>query len=170
MWTLDVAAALAFFGALVGMEAVAAWTHRHVMHGPLWALHRSHHAARPHGRRSRLEPNDLFAIAFALPAIGLFALGHSRGWPVAWWAGAGMTTYGVLYALVHDGLVHRRWPMPRAVRGRYLRRLVSAHRLHHAVRTRDGAVSFGFLCPPHDVRALATRLRANAASASDPRP
>ncbi len=37
---------LVFAAALVGMEGVAWATHRWLMHGPLWVLHRSHHAPR----------------------------------------------------------------------------------------------------------------------------
>lgn len=146
-----------FLAALVGMEGVAWSTHRWVMHGPLWCLHRSHHEPRV----GRFELNDLFALVFASLAIALFWNGMRPGWPgqVAWWAGAGVTTYGAFYALVHDGLVHRRWPMPRVARRGYLQRLVQAHRLHHAVKSRDGAVSFGFLLPG-DARRLARRLRA----------
>ena len=148
--------AVVFFAALVGMEGVAWSTHRWVMHGPLWCLHRSHHEP----RAGRFELNDLFALVFASLAIALFWNGFRPGWPgqVAWWAGAGVTTYGALYALVHDGLVHRRWPMPPLGRRGYLRRLVQAHRVHHAVNSRDGAVSFGFLLPG-DARSLARRLR-----------
>jgi beta-carotene 3-hydroxylase len=35
-----------FLTALVAMEGVAYLTHRFLMHGPLWFLHRSHHV--PH--------------------------------------------------------------------------------------------------------------------------
>jgi beta-carotene 3-hydroxylase len=149
--------AVVFFAALFGMEGVAWCTHRWIMHGPLWCLHRSHHEP----RAGRFERNDLFALLFASLAIALFWNGMHPGWPgqVSWWAGAGVTAYGALYALVHDGLVHRRWPMPRVARRGYLRRLVQAHHLHHAVQGRDGAVSFGFLLPA-DARRLARRLRA----------
>ena len=147
--------AAAFFAALAGMEAVAWATHRWIMHGPLWVLHRSHHEP----RAGRFERNDLFALGFAAGAIALFWWGSAPGRAAAWWAAAGVTAYGLLYALVHDGLVHRRWPMPRVRRGGYLARLIRAHRLHHAVRSRDGAVSFGFLVPA-DTRRLAARLRA----------
>src|SRR3546814_3380212 len=33
----------------------------------------------------------------------------------------------------------------RSPRSSYMKRIVQAHRLHHAVETKDGAVSFGFL-------------------------
>jgi beta-carotene 3-hydroxylase len=75
-----------------------------------------------------------------------------------YWIGIGMTAYGLLYFLLHDGLVHRRIPMPRRIGGAYLKRLVQAHRLHHAVRSREGSVSFGFLYAP-PVRHLKERLR-----------
>jgi len=143
-----------FLAALAGMEAVAWGTHRWVMHGPLWVLHRSHHEP----RAGRLERNDLFAAFFASLAIALFWWGSQPGHDLAWWTAAGVTAYGLLYALVHDGLVHRRWPMPAVRRGGYLWRLVRAHRLHHAVQSRAGAVAFGFLWPA-DTRRLVARLR-----------
>ncbi|HLL58775.1 MAG TPA: beta-carotene hydroxylase, partial [Allosphingosinicella sp.] len=70
----------------------------------------------------------------------------------------GMAVYGLLYLLVHDALVHRRFPFPNLARRGYLKRLVQAHRLHHAVRDRTGAVSFGFLYAP-PVRRLKEALR-----------
>lgn len=151
---------------VAAMEVVAAVVHRHVMHGFGWALHRSHHEP----RTGWFEANDLYAVGFALVAIALIALG-SMGWP-AWlaWIGVGMTVYGILYALVHDGLVHRRWPFRGRVREGYLARLVEAHHLHHAVRGRDGAVSFGFLWAPDPARLRAElrRLNPRRADRSDP--
>jgi beta-carotene 3-hydroxylase len=69
-----------------------------------------------------------------------------------------MTVYGVLYFLLHDGLVHHRWPFRIKPRHAYLQRLVQAHHLHHAVRSRQGAVSFGFLYAP-PIRRLRRQLR-----------
>jgi beta-carotene 3-hydroxylase len=59
-----------------------------------------------------------------------------------------MTAYGFLYFVAHDGLVHRRWPFHYVPRSGYLKRLYQAHRMHHAVTGREGAVSFGFLYAP----------------------
>ena len=74
-----------------------------------------------------------------------------------------MTLYGVLYFLVHDGLVHRRWPFRYTPRNGYLKRLVEAHRLHHAVSGKEGCVSFGFLYAQRpDV--LRARLKASRRS------
>ena len=146
---------VAFMVALVGMEGVAWAMHRYVMHGFLWSLHRSHHEP----RTGWFELNDLFGLVFAAIAVGLFWLGAQPGLRPLWWAAAGVTAYGALYALVHDGLVHQRWRFRIAPRHPYFKRLIQAHRLHHAVETRDGAVSFGFLIPA-DARRLAAELRA----------
>ena len=77
-----------------------------------------------------------------------------------WYVGLGLTIYGILYGIVHDGLVHRRLPFPRKARGRYMKRLVQAHRLHHAQHSKDGCVSFGFIWA-EDVQKLKTQLKAN---------
>jgi hypothetical protein len=52
--------------------------------------------------------------------------------------------YGVVYTLIHDGLVHQRW-FRYVPRGGYAKRLVQAHRLHHATVGKQGGVSFGFV-------------------------
>jgi beta-carotene 3-hydroxylase len=137
---------------VVAMEAVATAVHRYVMHGWGWGWHRSHHEPSP----GRFERNDLYALLFGLVSLGLFVAGGH--WPLLWWVGLGTLIYGILYFLVHDGLVHRRVPMPRTRLGGYLKRLVQAHRLHHSVHSREGAVSFGFLYAP-PVQSLVSRLR-----------
>ena len=45
-------------------------------------------------------------------------------------------------------------------RSRYFKRIVQAHKLHHAVESRDGAVSYGFLYAP-PVDALKKALRSS---------
>jgi beta-carotene 3-hydroxylase len=142
-----------FLVTIVAMEAVAWAVHRYVMHGVGWGWHRSHHEP----REGRLERNDLYGIIFGALALALILAAGSYSSPL-YWIGIGMTAYGLLYFLLHDGLVHRRIPMPRRIGGAYLKRLVQAHRLHHAVRSREGSVSFGFLYAP-PVRHLKERLR-----------
>ena len=127
------------FATVVAMEAAATLVHRFVMHGFGWGWHRSHHEP----QAGWFELNDLYAVVFAAISILLFALG--KRYPTLWWIGLGMVVYGVLYAILHDALVHRRLPFAKAPRAGYLKRLVQAHRLHHSVRTKHGAVSFGFL-------------------------
>ena len=147
-----------FLFALVGMEGVAWATHRYLMHGPLWGLHRSHHEP----RSGRFELNDLFAAYFALPSMGLIFWG-SHGPSAALWIGFGMTAYGAVYAMFHDGLVHNRFRSPLPLR--LMKRLVQAHRLHHAVHTKHGAVSYGFLWAS-DVRRLKAQLQAKRPGAA----
>lgn len=130
---------------VVAMEGVAWSSHRYVMHGFGWAWHRDHHE--PH--TGFLERNDLFALFGAAISITFFLLGSPlvRGAAAWWpgtWIGLGVLLYGVIYSAVHDGLVHQRWFCWTPRRG-YARRLVQAHRLHHATIGKHGGVSFGFL-------------------------
>jgi beta-carotene 3-hydroxylase len=142
---------------VVAMEAVAWATHKYVMHGWGWAWHRSHHEP----RQSGCERNDLYAVVFAAISITLIALGNQGVWPLAW-VGLGMALYGLLYFVVHDGLVHGRWPFRHVPKRGYVKRLVQAHRLHHAVRTRESAISFGFLYAA-PIERLRREFRARAA-------
>ena len=137
---------------IVGMELLASAVHRHVMHGPGWGWHRSHHEP----GQGLFERNDLYALVFAGISLGLFIAGAR--WPALWWVGVGTLVYGVLYAILHDGLVHQRFPFIKSPRSGYLRRLVQAHRMHHSVRGREGSVSFGFIYAP-PVRQLRKQLR-----------
>ncbi len=143
---------------VVAMEFVALAVHKYVMHGPGWGWHRSHHEP----RTGWFEKNDLYGLVFAALSILLFSVAADR-WPLLWWVGLGMAAYGLLYTFVHDGLVHRRFPFAAAPRGGYLKRLVQAHRLHHATKGREGAVSFGFLYAP-PVRKLKQALRQSQAA------
>ena len=89
------------------MEPLAALVHRHWMHGPGWHWHRSHHQPTT---GARFERNDAYGLVFAALAVALTIVGVGAWWPL-YWIGIGMTVYGVLYAVLHDGLVHRRWPL-----------------------------------------------------------
>lgn len=138
---------------VAGMEVFAAVAHRYIMHGWGWGWHKSHHEP----REGMFELNDLYAVVFAIPSFLLIYFGAMWGhWMV--WVGAGMTVYGFLYWFVHDGLVHNRWPWRIVPKNGYLRRLVQAHRMHHAVHGKERCVSFGFLYAP-PVRALKEELQ-----------
>lgn len=134
-----------FLGTVIAMEGFAYVMHRWVMHGPGWILHASHHRPRP----GRFEANDLYALIFALPSIALLYGGVNLGW--GGWAigaGAGIAAYGAIYFGFHDVIVHKRIAHRYVARSRYMRRIVQAHLLHHAVYTKADAVSFGFLWAP----------------------
>ncbi|MBK5005899.1 MULTISPECIES: sterol desaturase family protein [Pseudomonas] len=142
-------------GTLVAMEGVGTLAHKYIMHGWGWWLHRSHHE--PH--LGMLETNDLYLLALGLVAAALVAIGKAGYWPLHW-VGGGVAAYGVLYVAAHDGLFHRHWPRKLRPVGRYLRRLHRAHRLHHAVKGREGSVSFGFFYAP-PLQVLVRQLRRN---------
>lgn len=130
---------------VIAMEFVAWSSHKYIMHGWGWGWHRDHHE--PHD--NKLEKNDLFGIVGAVFSIGLFFWGSplvagSAAWPPAWWIGVGVMVYGIIYTLVHDGLVHQRYFRYVPKRG-YAKRLVQSHKLHHATIGREGGVSFGFI-------------------------
>lgn len=149
---------------IVAME-IAAWAiHKYIMHSRFgWGWHQSHHQE----TEGPFEKNDLYAVCFSFIAAGLFISG-SLWWIPLWFVALGLTIYGLLYAFVHDGLVHQRWPFFVRTRGGYMKRLVQAHRLHHAVHTRDGGVSFGFLWAD-DVRKLKAQLKAQGDAANGPK-
>ena len=147
------AAALTVAATVAAMELIALAVHKYVMHGFGWGWHRSHHEP----RSGVLEKNDLYALVFAGLSLALFIVGGR--WPLLWWVGVGTAVYGLLYGFVHDGLVHGRLPMRLVPRSGYLKRLVQAHRLHHATKGREGAVSFGFLYAP-PIAVLKRKLKA----------
>ncbi len=151
MLTLALDIAL-FLAALLFMEGFAWFTHKYVMHGFMWVWHKSHHEARP----GIFELNDLFAVVFAAPAIAGIYLGV-HGLPPLLPIGLGITAYGAVYFMFHDGLVHRRYKVPMNGKSKFWKRLIQAHRIHHAVGTKDGCVSFGFLIAP-PVRQLKAEL------------
>lgn len=124
---------------VIAMEFVAWASHKYIMHGWGWGWHRDHHE--PHD--NLLEKNDLFAIVGTVAAIGLFTFGYYFS-PALWWVAVGITAYGAIYSLIHDGLVHQRYFRWVPKRG-YAKRLVQAHKLHHATVGREGGVSFGFV-------------------------
>lgn len=140
---------------VVFMECFAWVAHRYVMHGWGWAWHKSHHEA----HSGWFEKNDLYAIVFAIVPILLFIVG--RWWEPLWWAALGMTVYGGIYVFVHDLLVHQRGGFRWVPKRGYFKRILQAHRLHHAVHGRDGTVSHGFLFAPKP-STLKAQLRANA--------
>jgi len=143
---------------VAAMEGVAWASHKYVMHGFGWAWHRDHHE--PHD--GFLERNDLYALVGAGMSIAMFAIGSplvmgDGAWEPGTWIGLGILIYGLIYTLIHDGLVHQRWFRYVPRRG-YAKRLVQAHNLHHATLSKEGGVSFGFVIA-RDPAALKRDLR-----------
>jgi len=157
--------ALGFFATASGSEgfAVVGPNNTTLVCGCVW--HKSHHEP----RTGWFEKNDLYAVVFAGFAIVLIALGTAGAHPLEW-IGAGMTAYGFLYFVAHDGLVHKRWPFKYVPRNGYLKRLYQAHLMHHAVSGKERCVSFGFLYAPSvtRLRAQLRRLHDGPLHRSDP--
>uniref|UniRef100_A0A453CL73 beta-carotene 3-hydroxylase n=1 Tax=Aegilops tauschii subsp. strangulata TaxID=200361 RepID=A0A453CL73_AEGTS len=140
-------------GAAVGMEFWAQWAHKALWHASLWHMHESHH--RP--RDGPFELNDVFAIINAGPAIALLAYGffHRGLIPgLCFGAGLGITLFGMAYMFVHDGLVHRRFPVGPIADVPYFRRVAAAHKIHHMDKFEG--VPYGlFLGPKVSARRMA---------------
>lgn len=123
-------------GAFMFMEFVAWFTHKYVMHGFLWVLHKDHHA--PH--KKRFERNDIFALMFAIPSILLLYTGVKSGIDFKFFIGLGILLYGISYFLFHDILFHQRLNLLRQNKNAYFRAVVRAHGDHH-----KGKKNYGFL-------------------------
>ena len=81
------------------MEGITWLTHKYVMHGFLWSLHKDHH---DHSRKGKMERNDYFFIIFAVPAIAMMYYGSTQGFNHWFYIGLGVTIYGFAYFFVHD--------------------------------------------------------------------
>ncbi|XP_039137500.1 beta-carotene hydroxylase 2, chloroplastic-like [Dioscorea cayenensis subsp. rotundata] len=135
-------------GAAVGMEYWARWAHRALWHASLWHMHESHH--RP--RDGPFELNDVFAIINAIPAISLLSFGFfNRGLVpgLCFGAGLGITLFGMAYMFVHDGLVHKRFPVGPIANVPYFRRVAAAHKIHHS--DKFNGVPYGLFLGPKEL-------------------
>ncbi len=166
-WLLPLLIVLATVAA---MEWVAWASHKHIMHGFGWAWHRDHHE--PHDKV--LEKNDLFGLVGAGASMTMFAVGSTlvmgeNGWWPATWIGFGILIYGIIYTAIHDGLIHQRY-FRWVPKSGYAKRLVQAHKLHHATIGKEGGVSFGFILPEDPARLKAELRRQHAAGLAQVRP
>jgi beta-carotene 3-hydroxylase len=139
------AALLTVLAAFIAMELIAWSSHKYIMHGWGWGWHRDHHE--PHN--NVFEKNDLYGVVGAAMSISMFAIGSPlvmgpSAWAPGTWIGLGVLFYGIVYTLVHDGLVHQRY-FRWVPKSGYAKRLVQAHKLHHATIGKEGGVSFGFV-------------------------
>jgi beta-carotene 3-hydroxylase len=126
-------------------EFIAWFTHKYVMHGFLWRWHKSHHTVHDHV----LERNDLFAILFSLPCIGLLYYATVVNYnPYLISVGIGIFCYGLFYFIFHDIIVHQRIKWRPEKKSRYLQRIINAHYVHHSKHSKEGCEAFGFLIAP----------------------
>ena len=137
--------AVGFIGLLIGtfiaMEGVTWLTHKYVMHGFLWVLHRDHHQVEP----GLFEKNDLFLVIFAVTSKLLIYFGT---FDQVWWmqaVGFGVMLYGFAYFLVHDVIIHQRTKWFTRSNNTYVRAIRWAHKMHHKHLDRFDGESFGML-------------------------
>ncbi|ACU63044.1 sterol desaturase family protein [Chitinophaga pinensis] len=136
---------LAGLGAFVFMEMVAWFTHKYIMHGFLWSLHKDHHRKE---EGQFFEKNDFFFVIFALPGMLLFLFGTLQHLPYLIAIATGITLYGATYFLVHDVFVHQRFRWLRQSDNIYLRALRRAHKMHHKHLGKEKGECFGMLFFP----------------------
>ena len=130
----------------LGMEGIAWFTHKYIMHGLFWHLHADHHVKpADHGV---FERNDSFFLLFATPSIGLFAYWSISGmmWPL--YVAIGIALYGMAYFLVHDIFIHQRIKLFTRSNNIYLRAIRKAHKIHHKHLTKYNGECFGMLLVP----------------------
>ena len=123
------------------MEIVAILTHKYIMHGPGWFLHKSHHSK----HKDKFELNDVYFLIFSSPSIICIVLGVFKSSPILLSVGIGILIYGLIYVLLHDILVHRRFSIKIPISNTYLKKIQISHLKHHSVRNKDGASNFGFI-------------------------
>lgn len=123
-----------------GMEAWAWFSHKYILHGPLWFLHRSHH--RP--RRSWWEWNDTVSVLYGIIAAILIIRGaEESSWHLS--VGIGIALYGIFYFIFHDIIIHQRIKWKHRFRHPYVKRLIWAHKQHHRHGEKNPGEAYGFL-------------------------
>lgn len=132
--------------AFVTMEFVAWFTHKYIMHGLGWFLHKDHHVKDHEGF---FERNDFFFLVFAIPGMVLIYLGTLSGMADnLFFIGLGITLYGIAYFIVHDIFIHQRFKVFRNSDSVYLRAIRRAHKVHHKHLNKQDGECFGMLLVP----------------------
>ena len=134
-----------FLLTFTGMEFMAWFSHKYIMHGFLWIWHKDHHKK---DHDSWFERNDLFFIFYALISGGcVVAWGELNFWP-GLPIGLGIFAYGFTYFMVHDIFIHQRFKWFRNANSRYAKGVRRAHKIHHKNIHKQGGECFGMLWVP----------------------
>ena len=134
-----------FVAVFLFMEFMAWFTHKYVMHGFLWSLHKDHHVK---DHDSWFERNDAFFIFYAVVSMTFFALGNYTSFWYGWPVGFGILAYGIAYFTVHDIFIHQRFKMFRNANNRYAKGIRRAHKIHHKHTGKEHGECFGMLLAP----------------------
>ena len=131
-------------GTVLAMEFVAWFAHKYIMHGLLWSWHEDHH--QPHLKDGFFEKNDRFFLVFAVPSAFCYMAGSFwEGWGALLFVGIGISIYGLIYFLIHDVYIHRRFSWFKQLDSKYSKAILRAHGAHHAIQTKHDCESFGLL-------------------------
>lgn len=136
---------LIVFATFWGMEFMAWFTHKFVMHGFLWNLHLDHHVP---NKDSFFEKNDAFFLIYAIPSWLCIMLGSMFGVWFVMYIGFGILAYGIAYFLVHEVFIHQRLKWFRNSDNIYLRAIRRAHKIHHKHTGKEDGECFGMLIVP----------------------
>lgn len=136
---------LIFLATFSFMEFMAWFTHKYIMHGFLWSLHKDHHKK---DHDSWFERNDAFFIFYAVVSMGFFYAAAQEGFWYGWPIGFGIMAYGLAYFLVHDIFIHQRFKMFRKANNWYAKGIRRAHKIHHKHLGKEKGECFGMLLPP----------------------
>jgi len=134
-----------FLGTFFGMEFVAWFTHKYIMHGLLWVLHEDHHHV---DHKKKFQKNDFFFLIFAIPGILCILFGLRPETYFLLPIGLGITAYGAAYFFVHDIFIHQRVKFLRNSDTLYFRAIRKAHKVHHKHLNKEHGECFGMLLVP----------------------
>ena len=123
------------------MEFVSWFTHKYIMHGFLWNLHKDHHQV---DKTKILQKNDYFFLIFATPSMILIFLGYSD-FNYLFYIGIGISLYGFAYFIVHEIIIHQRIKILKRIDNKYIRAIRKAHKVHHKNINKEDGSSFGML-------------------------
>ena len=138
-----------------GMEFMAWFTHKYVMHGFLWSLHKDHHQP----EKGWFEKNDSFFLFYATISTLLF-LSWAEGWFEYGLAmGLGILFYGMAYFAVHDIFIHQRLKWFKKSNHPYFRAIRKAHKVHHKHLGKEEGECFGMLVVPWKYYKEAMKLK-----------
>ncbi|MBL6875122.1 MAG: sterol desaturase family protein [Flavobacteriales bacterium] len=123
------------------MELVAWATHKYLMHGLLWKLHKDHHVV---DKNKKFQKNDFFFLIFAIPSMILIYIGYEYD-NISLFFGLGIALYGLGYFIVHEIIIHQRLRFFKKSNNSYIKSIRMAHKVHHKTLGKHGASSFGML-------------------------
>ena len=137
--------ALLFLGTFCFMEFMAWFTHKYIMLGFLWVLHKDHHIK---DHDSWFERNDTFFLFYAVVSMSLVMIGDNTPFWYGFPMGFGILAYGIAYFLVHDIFIHQRFKLFRKANNWYAKGVRRAHKIHHKHIGKEKGENFGMLFVP----------------------